>query len=482
MLRTSSAAALTTAALFLGACSLINAPDEIRPGGEGGGGGTTTSTTTTTTGSACTDDKDCPTPEDQCKIARCDATNKCVEDQKANNSPCDDGLFCTDNDICVGGVCMSDEPHPCPPSTSCVIATCSEESDACEETPKPDGSLCDDNDVCTATSSCVGSVCVSGPSCESDECNDSVCDTTVGCIKTPKPMGTACGNTACSTGQCDNSGKCIIIPINQGGVCDDGLFCTTSDTCSDFGQCLGGVSPCTAPAQCVKATCNEVTDSCDLQAIAAGQLCDDQDACSADETCNNTAQCSGGQVPTVYFVDTFANLDAQGWVLDTEWQIGQTKESSGGNTCCGFTTDPGTDQTGDGQVAGVQLGGNATVTLPDPTHPFYYLTSPVINTQAAPGALFLTFYRWLNSDYPPFMTNVIDVSTDGGANWNTIWISAPNVPIGDSSWTFIAHDIAPYKSETMQFRFGFNIGQEGVYIIGSWNIDNVKVSNAACPN
>lgn len=439
-------------------------------------GTSTSSSSSSSSSGGCTNDMDCPAPSDQCKLARCDATHTCVEDQKPNNTPCNDGRFCTDNDVCSNGTCMGGDPHPCPPSTPCVIATCDEALGQCAETPKPDGSICDDNDLCTATSSCMAGVCVSGPSCMGDECNDSVCDPATGCVKTPKAVGTSCGNTACSVGSCDNEGKCLITPINQGGPCDDGLFCTTADTCNNFGVCIGGASPCSAPAPCIKATCNEMNDVCDFEAIPNGELCDDGDACTADEKCNAVAQCTGGLQPTVFFVDDFAGLNAQGWTLDAEWQIGQATASTLGTNCCGFTPDPAVDFNGDGKVAGVVLGGNASINL----HPLSYMTSPVIDTSGAMGALYLTFRRWLNSDYPPFMHNVVEVSTDGGANWNTVWIGADGIPIADGGWVFISHDITLYKSANLRFRFGFDVSSSGVFTVGSWNIDYVKVQTSPC--
>lgn len=118
----------------------------------------------------------------------------------------------------------------------------------------------------------------------------------------------------------------------------------------------------------------------------------------------------------VYFTEPFANNDA-GWTLDSTWQIGSAASSSGNNF---GNPDPAADHTAtaDNGIAGVEIGGNAPVTLPDPEHGYYYLTSPVVNTVGAPG-LYLDFYRWLNSDYTPYMQNQVQVYD--GANWQTIW-------------------------------------------------------------
>ena len=99
------------------------------------------------------------------------------------------------------------------------------------------------------------------------------------------------------------------------------------------------------------------------------------------------------------------------------------------------------------------------------------------------------FYRWLDSDYPPYMTNVIDVWN--GAQWVNLWTQPddgteitdnPNAFSPGSGWTFIQHDVTAYKNPAMKIRFGFKIEDDiGVYNIGSWNINDVLVASAACP-
>lgn len=462
--------------LPLTACSLINAPDEIRSGtgGTGGAGGTGGNGGTTTSSQACATPADCDDPG-ACKVVDCVA-GECRVDQAKNNTPCDDGVFCTVNDLCVGGECTAGTERECTAPDECHLSTCSEADKECVVTEKPDGALCDDGDLCTSTSTCLTGVCVGGGGCQSDECNTSTCDPAVGCVTVPNAAGTPCGNTFCSTGQCDGTGKCGLVALNVGAPCDDGLFCTANEVCTEFGFCLGNQSPCSDPTPCIKAVCNEDQDKCDFNSIGAGEPCEDGDLCTGGETCNAAAQCTGGVQPTVAFFETFANLNGAGWDLGPEWQIGAAMVSSGGNVCC----DPAMDFDGDGNIAGVAIGGNAVVADP-PMHPFYYLTSPVVDTSTVPGPLFLTYYRWLLTDYHPFMHNVVEVSMDDGASWFGVWSWDIQTTIQDTAWTYIAHDITPYKSPTMRFRFGFDIAQAGVYQAGSWNLDHIKLQNTSCP-
>jgi hypothetical protein len=186
-------------------------------------------------------------------------------------------------------------------------------------------------------------------------------------------------------------------------------------------------------------------------------------------TGDGTATCQGGG--EVLFSETFAD-NSKGWTLGPEWQIGQARASSGqtyGNP------DPGADHTGEGGVAGVVIGGNASQS---PTHPSEYLTSPPIDTTPS-GPLYLTYYRWLNSDHTPYMTNTVEVSTDG-ATWTTLWQTG-EMYVTDAAWTFQSIDVSPYRSAATQFRFGFSIGQAGVFRVSSWNLDQVEVQTAPCP-
>ena len=173
-------------------------------------------------------------------------------------------------------------------------------------------------------------------------------------------------------------------------------------------------------------------------------------------------------VLAVYFTDSFAN-NAAGWTLDTEWQIGSATTSTGHNS--GFA-DPATDNTptADNGVAGVVIGGNATTTL----HGYYYLTSPVIPTAGAP-TLTLSFARWLNTDYSPYMTNVIEVFN--GSTWNAVFATG-TTPIVENAWTPQTYNILPYANANMRVRFGVTVAAGGTFNVSSWNIDDVIVQTA----
>jgi hypothetical protein len=182
----------------------------------------------------------------------------------------------------------------------------------------------------------------------------------------------------------------------------------------------------------------------------------------------------GGRGAAAYFSEDFADNSA-GWTLDTEWEIGPAVSSPPPGAC--GNGDPATDTTptADNGIAGVVIGGNASTSL----HSFYYLTSPVVDASAAPGSLYLNFKRWLNSDYAPYMENVVEVFD--GSSWQPVWSSGPPPNIEDASWIDCSYDITAYKNASLRVRIGFEIGSAGSYTCSSWNVDDLEIADAPIP-
>ncbi len=71
-----------------------------------------------------------------CTDDRCDpATGNCVFTN--NTAPCDDGLLCTVNDACVGGVCVSGNPVHCDDGNVCTTDSCDSGTGQCVFLPIP---------------------------------------------------------------------------------------------------------------------------------------------------------------------------------------------------------------------------------------------------------------------------------------------------------------------------------------------------------
>lgn len=429
----------------------------------------------TTTGSECTED--CTLLDDDCNVGTCEE-GACVAVPRAAGTECDDGLFCTENDACLDGVCSGAEIE-CPGEGGCTIGVCDEDADACGVEAVGEGDPCDDENPCTGDGICEAGACSAGPdecAALSTECAAGTCNEGVGCEEVPVNEGAGCDvANPCASSTCQ-AGSCVVImPTNEGLGCEDGDFCTAGDACMG-GVCTPGVAAaCPEDDICGAWTCDEMMDTCILNAMNEGMPCDDGNLCTppAATQCvmGECLQPAGGGPLLTYLWEDFADNSA-GWAMDPEWEIGPTMVSMGGFP----GADPAEDHTFtmDNGVGGVVIGGNATPVV----HPPYYLTSPPMVVPPGEAAI-LGFYRWLNSDYDPFMINTVEVWD--GASWVEVWASGPPPEVSDDMWTYVEHDLTAYANDSMRVRFGFEIAQDGVYTAPSWNVDDVLVSNIVCP-
>ncbi|MFN8593558.1 MAG: hypothetical protein U0031_19025 [Thermomicrobiales bacterium] len=193
-------------------------------------------------------DRDCSNLDDQCNTGVCDEeANACVPVYKPGT--CDDGLFCTDGDVCVeqsdgSGACQSGPARDCSHKTDqCNIGVCNEQADRCEKQPTPgvscdDGLYCTVNDTCNAQGECVGTA--RDCSGQNDQCNTGVCnEVTDACAKQPKQDGT---------------------------TCSDGKACTVNDSCQ-AGTCVSGSPKVCPPVECKPiCICKEPTGDCECRA------------------------------------------------------------------------------------------------------------------------------------------------------------------------------------------------------------------------
>jgi hypothetical protein len=96
-------------------------------------------------------------------------------------------------------------------------------------------------------------------------------------------------------------GQCVVVPDVDGSACDDGLFCTTDDSCQ-AGMCTGGPpNDCGMDApQCQAIVCDEDSDGCTTEPADAGAVCVHTDLCLLGTTCQN-GQCAGGMLNDCFF-------------------------------------------------------------------------------------------------------------------------------------------------------------------------------------
>jgi hypothetical protein len=200
-------------------------------------------------GNACTDDS-------------CDSATGCVN--TPNSGPCDDGLWCTANDVCSSGTCGGTLRNCSALDDQCNDGVCDENIDLCVKQLKLNGTPCEDGQFCTEPDTCFNGICTAGPARDcsgaGDDCNDVACD--------------------------ENVDQCVLQPRADGTVCDDGFFCTQVDECQG-GQCLGITDPCTDNGEYCDGLeyCDEGNDICDNTGDPCGGLtCDDvNDLCEGSD-------------------------------------------------------------------------------------------------------------------------------------------------------------------------------------------------------
>ncbi|MFO0590624.1 MAG: hypothetical protein U0441_23985 [Polyangiaceae bacterium] len=297
---------------------------------------------------------------------------------------------------------------------------------------------------------CVGAVGAGDETCANPGADDD-CDGTKDNIPNL--------NTACTT--------------QQPGACSVGTR-----------QCQGGDTlMCVASVMATTETCaNQGTDNdCDGvvdNVMGNGEACTISIA-QLGLSCDGTKQCAQGGpqagmqicLPTVVHVQDFAN---QGnWQTSGEWQIGEAQGSSGQTV---GNPDPAMDHSGtnDNKLAGYVIGGNAQNQIHEPE----YLTSPNIDTTKLGDQAFLTYFSVLNTNGALVMKDTVEVSTNGGNAWTTIWTNPDVSPVYESGWNLHYLDISAFKSQTFRVRFGVEVVTLGP-IVSSWSIDDVGI--ASCP-
>jgi photosystem II stability/assembly factor-like uncharacterized protein len=236
----------------------------------------------------CLEDTDCPfchicdgsgtcvaTPEGQdtknecdpliCRTGDCDGSGNCGVEP--DTTVCNDGLYCTVNDECTGGICDGTGRNCSAASDDCNTGVCNDTSDQCEPQPANQGLPCDDALYCT-----VGEVCNASGDCTGGAARDCTAE-----------------NDQCNVGACDDGGDtCYPDPAPlEGQPCDDSDLCTENETCQ-AGSCPAGnpVDCSGSTDQCNLGTCNPADGSCYPDpAPFEGQACDDQDDCTMEDAC-----------------------------------------------------------------------------------------------------------------------------------------------------------------------------------------------------
>jgi hypothetical protein len=159
-------------------------------------------------------------------------------------------------------------------------------------------------------------------------------------------------------------------------------------------------------------------------------------------------------------------LDADpGWPRECEWQFG-VPAGQGGSIYS--NPDPTSGTTG-ANVFGVNLNGPYSST---PIGPCYLTAGPFDLRDATDAEL--RFQRWLNSDYQPFVSATIEVSTNG-QNWTGIWSNGED-EITDNSWQPQSFSLLPLSDNqpTVYVRWVYAV-ESASFQYSGWNVDDIEI-------
>ncbi len=270
----------------------------------------------------CDGDTDEPTLEDGSFLELCDDGNSCTQDSCTGadgcaNSPldegeCVDGDSCTVGDHCEAGECtgqpiLCDDDNPCTDDACDGLGGCAS---------LPNTASCDDGDPCTVTDTCsdeecagfeIACDCQADADCagleDGDLCNGTlICDLgalpyqckvdpdTISTCPEP-PVGP---DAICLEANCDpTTGLCSLLPDHGGLACDDGDACTVGDVCQE-GICSPGVAAnCDDENPCTDSDCDPV-----LGCLVSNNLapCDDGNVCTIGDVCGLGICVSGNEL------------------------------------------------------------------------------------------------------------------------------------------------------------------------------------------
>ena len=287
-------------------------------------------------------------------LSACDAPAPELEICNGLDDDCDGDV---DEPMSVGG----DLINLCDDGNDCTEDTCDPEG-GCTNEPL-DGTECGDDDPCTVADHCVAGACEGTPAIcdDNDLCTDDSCGIDGGCIFEDNAADCDDGNPCTVADECSN-GKCGGVAANcdceqnsdcgtleDGDKCNGMLFCDTEALPYQCAVVPESVVQCPEPtgldAPCLAATCDPATGDCSLVAANEGFACDDANACTVGDQCQDgtclagvAANCNDGNLCTDDSCDPLLGCQ----YLDNELPCQDGSVCTIADACLGGECVPGT--------------------------------------------------------------------------------------------------------------------------------------------
>ena len=395
---------------------------------------------------------------------------------------CDDGQFCTTNDVCDNGSCSGGTQNDCGLKLDpCSAVICYEQSKSCDVTPVNDGTACTPKDLCKVNGVCHTGDCVGEPKdcpfSPQSECNTVVCEPATGkcaakadltkndtsCVLT----GDLCAvNKTCVAGQCLGGAAKDCSGLNVGcevGVCDAANGICGPKPAPIGTACAEGIPECQVGA------CN-AKGACKASAAPDNTSCNDHNACTKIDKCA-AGMCAGASIAgCVLYLHEGFEVCPDGWTLGGDWQCGKP-----------INVGPLAANTGNNVLA-TQIAGLYSI---NQSYATTTADSPPINLTTATSPQ-LSFWAWDNSEGGTFDGWNLSVSTNGGQSFSLVTTVAPAYTLtiaskqawgGDHSaegWKNYTADLTAYIGQSIILRFAFR--SDGATVFPGVYLDDLVVA------
>jgi hypothetical protein len=184
-------------------------------------------------------------------------------DNTPDDGICDDGLYCTGEEVCAPATGCESSGDPCPADT-----ICNEDTNDCDPIV----------------------ICECGNGVQEDECDEECDGDDLGGV-TCEDLEFAGGVLTCST-ECTFNTEGCTTRCTSNAECDNGLYCDGGETCNlDTGECQAGTPPnCNDDVGCTDDICDEDLDAC-VNYPNDGNCPDDGVYCNGVEYCDEINDC-----------------------------------------------------------------------------------------------------------------------------------------------------------------------------------------------